>query len=282
MKKLAITTAVLASLAASSAFAEVTVDIYGDRTTNKDFANADKATQGVVIGYSPIENLDFDAEVTTDKDLDLGVAYKFELGSNFYLKPQMGYVIESEDGYKASTGKFANLDPIKNRYDQLHLNIPNSNVMKAGLETGANFGEFFTSVRYRIEMDTSKNKLTATGPKSAGKVVSDDLVSETSRIGRTDLLIGYHFDAVTLTAKAIHKTQLNKDIRKINDALNDFDKFADTTPLDVDKLGTSNSSWTSEVKATLTSYSGVAPYVQYAHNHDSKDNQIKLGAKFSF
>ncbi|MDG3086495.1 hypothetical protein P7F88_10370 [Vibrio hannami] len=262
MKKLTVASAVLAAITASSAFADTSVEVYSDRSTSAGnfFEGAKGATQGVVIGHSPMENLGLAAEFTTNKEIDLGVAYKFDVTENFYVKPQLGYVVKFKDGYADS---WDDLPPLKpGDYTRLTIEDPNSDVVKAGLEAGAAFGEFFASARYRIDFDIEADKISGTNVKNGA---STNFYKEKSRIGRTDLMVGYNMEAVTLTAKAIHKSQLNKDIRSINST------FGDT-----------NSFWTSEVKATLTNFDSVAPYVQFARNHDTKDNQIKLGAKFAF
>ncbi|OLQ92317.1 hypothetical protein BIY22_16010 [Vibrio panuliri] len=250
MKKLAVTSAVLAALmGAAPAIAGITLDVYGERVTgtekNEGLFGESSAKQGVELAYG-YENLTLSAEATTGKDLDLGASYKFELGENFYLKPSAGYVYKwnkkDADFNKGVVSQYGN----------------KTNVAKFGVEAGAAFGDFFTSARYRIDTNLDKTGLSINNTK----------VGEArGSIGRTDLLVGYNLENVTLTAKGIHKSQLNKDLRQIND--NELVK-------------NKNSFWSSELKATFTGYEGVAPYIQYAHNHDNHDNAIKLGAKFSF
>lgn len=261
MKKLAIATAVLASLTASTAFAEITLDVYGDRTTNESFSKTTKSTQGVELGYT-LEGLDLSAEVTTNKDIDLGAAYKFELGESFYVKPQAGYVYKWDKKRSASTG-WGQHEHIEGQSRATLLGLE-SDVVKIGLEAGAEFGSFFTSARYRAEYNVDATGLRIEEQLDGG-IREVTVSARRGAIGRTDVLVGYNFEAVTLTAKGIHKTQLNDRFRDVN-------KF----------LGDSNSNITSEYKATLTAFDGVAPYIQYAHNHDNHDNQVKLGAKFSF
>ncbi|WP_375753721.1 hypothetical protein [Vibrio sp. HN007] len=262
MKKVAVASAVLAAITASSAFANTSIEVYSDRSTSdsKFFEGAKGATQGIIIGHSPMDNLGLAAEFTTNKEIDLGAAYKFDLSENFYVKPQVGYVVKFKDGFSES---WDDLPPLKpGDYTKLTIEDPNSDVVKAGLEAGAAFGDFFASARYRIDFDIEADKIKGTNVKNGA---STNFLKEKSRIGRTDLMVGYNLDAVSLTAKAIHKSQLNKDIRDINGL-----------------SGDANSFWTSEFKATLNNFDGVAPYVQFARNHENKDNQIKLGAKFSF
>lgn len=266
MKKLAVVSAVLAALTASSAFANITVDVYGTRTTSTDSTDGAKSglfgqstgKQGVEIGYSPIENLGLTAEFTTAKDMDLGAAWTFDLSENIYLKPSVGYVakFDKEDNVSYTHDELG----LDNTYDSIHLDNVDSNIAKAGLEAGAAFGDFFTSVRYRVEVNTKATELYV----KKGDV-TDSLWKNRGKIGRTDLLIGYNLDGVTLTGKAIHRSQLDNQIREVNGL-----------------IGQDNAFWTSELKATLTSYEGVAPYIQYAHDHSNHNNEIKLGAKFSF
>ena len=246
MKKLAVASAVLAALTTSAAFASVSVDAYNDYNFDSR-----KNKQGIELGYSPIENLGLTAEVTTDKDLDLGVAYKFDIAENFYVKPSFGYVVKwgDDDDFKMS---WKDKDPIFDAFTTFEQSGSNSNVYKLALETGAKFGDFFASARYRFEIDAKSHTVELSGPNKA----SLELYKERSRVGRTDLMVGYNIaDAVTVTAKGIHRSQLNKDIRNVN---NDF-------------TGQANSFWTSEVKATLTSIDGVLPYVQYARNYETRD-----------
>ncbi|GAB2643632.1 hypothetical protein [Vibrio panuliri] len=256
MKKLAVTSAVLAALmGAAPAIAGITLDVYGERVTgtekNEGLFGESSAKQGVELAYG-YENLTLSAEATTGKDLDLGASYKFELGENFYLKPSAGFVYK----WNKKDDDIEILD-----FTQFGTK---SNVAKFGVEAGAAFGDFFASARYRIDTNTSK-----TGQRyvdSNNKTVEN---SARSSIGRTDLLVGYNLENVTLTAKGIHKSELNKDIRSFNT----HHRLLESK---------TNSFWSSELKATFTGYEGVAPYIQYAHNHDNHDNAIKLGAKFSF
>lgn len=266
MKKVAVASAVLAAITASSAFADMSVEVYSDRTTadGNFFESARAATQGVVFGYSPMDNLGLEAEITTNKDIELSGGYKFDLTENFYLKPQLGYVAKFKDGF-ATSAQFEEPESLYNTYNELTLKLPNSNVAKLGLEAGTAFGDFFASARYRVELATEAQKLTANSVVLGGATLSTNLEKEKSRLGRTDLMVGYNLDAVTVTAKAIHRSQLNKDLREVNGV-----------------FGYDNSFWSSEVKATLTNFDAVTPYVQFARNHENKDNQIKLGAKFAF
>ncbi|WP_086775557.1 hypothetical protein [Vibrio coralliirubri] len=278
MKKLAVASAVLAVMVSSAAFANVSLDVYSERVTNAKtgFFGDSSAKQGAIIGFSPIENVSFCAEATTAKDLDLGAAYTFEISEHFYVKPQMGYVAKFGKS-KDINGKIDFKEDAGNSIDSFHVTGVKSDVAKFGLETGANFGEFFTSVRYRVDYDVTPFSIDVKGKKD-GKAHKENLAKERSQIGRTDLLVGYHFDAVTLTAKAIHKAELNKDLKSNGD----FGKKVNSALKGTDCRYGYDSNWTSEVKATFTSFDGVAPYVQYAHNHQNSDNAIKLGAKFAF
>lgn len=275
MKKLAVASAVLAALTTSAAFASISVDVYSDRSHDTDLAK-----QGVELGYSPIENLALTAEATTNKDLDLGVAYTFDIADNFYVKPSAGYVVKWGDKKElvGTIGEdFAGM--VDARFDSLNINTVghNSNVLKVGLETGAKFGDFFTSARYRYERDMDKTGLEAQGFSGSKLIETRDFTTR-GKIGRTDLLVGYNFgNTVTLTAKGIHRSQLDSKIREGVNFINSADKD-NITGLS----GNKNSYWTSEIKATLTSYEGVLPYVQYSRNYANKDDMIKLGAKFVF
>lgn len=267
MKKLAVASAVLAALTTSAAFASVSVDAYNDYNFDSR-----KNKQGVELGYSPIENLDLTAEVTTDKDLDLGVAYKFDIAENYYVKPSLGYVAKwgDDDDFKMTWGK---VEPIYKKFNTVELSGTNSNVIKLGLEAGASFGDLFTSARYRVEIDADHENFALTGPNNA----RFDAYKERSSIGRTDLMVGYNIaNTVTVTAKGIHRSQLNTNIR---DGINSVNDIAGVFK---EKSGLVNSFWTSEVKATLTSIDGVLPYVQYARNYETRDDMVKVGAKFVF
>lgn len=273
MKKLAVASAVLAALTTSAAFASVSVDAYNDYN-----ADSRKSKQGIELGYSPIDNLALTAEVTTNKDLDLGVAYTFDIADSFYVKPSVGYVAKwgDNDNFK---NKWENVDPIFDKFDTLELSGTNSNVYKFGLEAGASFGDFFTSARYRLEIDAKPDQLTVSGPKN----VSEDLYKERSRIGRTDLLVGYNFaETVTITAKGIYRSQLNESLREKTGQFNDVSEALSKAGVDGAGFTYPNSFWTSEIKATLTSIEGILPYVQYSRNYANKDDMIKLGAKFVF
>ncbi len=255
MKKLAVTSAVLAALmGAAPAIASISLDVYGERVTgtekNEGLFGPSSAKQGVELTYG-YENLSLSAEATTDKDLDLGASYKFELGDNFYLKPSAGYVYKGD--------KEDIVYPLSNNDKDVVFGTK-TNVAKFGVEAGAAFGDFFTSARYRIDTNLERTGLR--------RIENNKTVFEKSArgsIGRTDLLVGYNMENVTFTAKGIHKSQLNKDLRSV-----------------LRKADEKTSFWSSELKATFTGYDGIAPYIQYAHNHQSHDNAIKLGAKFSF
>ena len=274
MKKLAVASAVLAALTTSAAFASISVDVYSDRSHDTDLAK-----QGVELGYSPIENLSLTAEATTSKDLDLGVAYTFDIADNFYVKPSAGYVVKWGDKKHLvdTLGKTA-ASEVDTRFDSLNISTVghNSNVFKVGLEAGAKFGDFFTSARYRYERDMDKTGLEAQGFAGSKLVETRDFTTR-GKIGRTDLLVGYNIaNTVTLTAKGIHRSQLDKNIR---DSVNFINDVAASEKVETNLK---NSYWTSEIKATLTSYEGVLPYVQYSRNYANKDDMIKLGAKFVF
>lgn len=272
MKKLAVALAVLAALTTSAAFASISVDVYSDRSHDTDLAK-----QGIELGYSPIDNLSLTAEATTGKDLDLGVAYTFDIADNFYVKPSAGYVVKWGDKKTLVTDKLNDLiedDTLTSI--NLYSVGENSNVLKIGLEAGAKFGDFFTSARYRYERDMDKTGLTFEGYKGTTLARTEDLTSR-GKIGRTDILVGYNIaNTVTLTAKGIHRSQLDKNIRDSVNFVNDVAAIAK------EETNLKNSYWTSEIKATLTSYEGVLPYVQYSRNYANKDDMIKLGAKFVF
>ncbi len=267
MKKLAIATAVLASLAASTAFAEVTVDVYGDRSTKGD----NKSTQGVEVGYGFDNGLGLSAEATTNKDLDLGASWKINYSESSYVKPSVNYVINKSESLRAENHNPSNPDGF---YEFAELTGLKSDVAKVGLEFGSQMGDFFSSARIRYEVNVDKLSATheigsigANGKLIPSETYSESVRSETARI---DLLVGYNFENVTFTAKSINKNELNKDMKNLNK-----------------EFGTKNDKWSGEFKATVTAYDGVQPYIQYTHNkaftkNGSDDQIIKIGTIFTF
>lgn len=267
MKKLAVSTAVLATMAASPAFASgLSVDVYGDRAFAGD--KKGNSTQGVEVGYDFENGLSLSAEATTNKDLDLDAAWKFQLTESVYLQPSVGYVLNDSKTYRAEN---PNVD---GGYEFLELTGTNSDVAKAGLEFGYDNSQFFYTLRGRYEANTSKLALTheTGGYDAKGNPVNVERhsIGARSEIARFDSLIGYRFDYVTLTAKGIRKFELNKDIKRLNREMN-----------------TDNDRWSGEFKATVTAWDGVAPYVEYTHDkaftqHGKDDQIIKIGTKFTF
>ncbi|MGF1755512.1 oligogalacturonate-specific porin KdgM family protein [Vibrio makurazakiensis] len=267
MKKLAVATAVLASLTASTAFAEITVDVYGDRSTKSEFGN--KSTQGIELGYGFDNGFGLSAEATTNKDLDLGASWKIETSESSYLKPSIGYVFKD-----TKTKILTNPNPGENAYEFQETSGMDSNVVKIGLESGVDYGSWFTAARVRYEANTEKltehheiGTVDSKGNRTATYSHTDSLRSETARL---DFTLGYRLDAVTLTAKGINKIEINKDLRRTLDAA------------DIDRSRVNY-----EFKATVTAYDGVAPYVQFAINDSgvkgvSDDHVVKIGTKFSF
>ncbi|MGF1720709.1 hypothetical protein L4D20_11790 [Vibrio kyushuensis] len=267
MKKLAVASAVLTALTATAAFAEVTVDVYGDRSTKSEFGN--KSTQGVEVGYGFGNGLALSAEATTNKDLDLDASWKFNYSEQSYVKPSIGYVFKDS---KTTTMTNPNLP--KNQYEFVEFSGEDSNVAKLGLEFGSDLGKLFTSARIRYEMNTDKYSVKHEEGNVDSKGKHTATFSETrgarSEIARIDVMAGYRFDGVTVSAKGITKTEVNKDLRRLHDLA------------DIDRTKSSY-----EFKAMMTAYDGVTPYVQYAINTSNisgvaNDHVIKIGTKFTF
>ncbi|WP_104046313.1 hypothetical protein [Vibrio jasicida] len=288
MKKTIVSTLVMAAVAAP-VFAGAKIDVYNESSTEGDRASK----QGIILGLDADYALGTafgEMEATTNKDLEFTGGFKFELTDIFYLKPSVGYVFnlnKSKDSFSTNLGTFdaTELGDDK-KYEgytvdmDLHLNHQDfaSDVVKVGLEVGAELENgFFTSFRYRLEQEVTAEsaKISAHGhffPKD-GRDGADfeetrnlaSVKGQNSRIGRADLLMGYAFDGVTLTAKAIRKDQLNKNF---NDLYGKKHRYS------------------SEIKATLTSFDGVAPYLQLSSGKTTRkgfdDNKIKLGAAFTF
>lgn len=252
MKKTIVSALVLSALS-GSVLAGFKVDVNNESKTS----GKRESKQTLVLSVS--EGLGFgEVEVNTDKDIELTAGMKLELTPSFYVKPTLGYLFNGSDNKKSGT-----IDDVTFKATGLA-----SNVAKVGVESGFVFENgFYTSVRYRVDSEVHSRKVTIFD-KSDSEFNSVSFKGEKSIIGRTDLTAGYKFDLVTIQAKAIHKDQLSSKYKK--------DVFAPQL----------NNHWSSELKATLTMFDGVQPYLELSSDRTYRkgfdDNKVKLGAAFRF
>lgn len=256
MKKTIVSALVLSALS-GSVLAGFKVDVNNESKTS----GKRESKQTLVLSVS--EGLGFgEVEVNTDKDIELTAGMKLELTPSFYVKPTLGYLFNGSDNKKNGT-----VEDFAFKASGL-----SSDVFKVGAEAGFEFENgFYTSARYRVESNVEAMKLSvsdALDPSFGQGKNEFTAKGERSIIGRTDLTAGYKFDLVTIQAKAIHKDQLSRKYKK--------DEFAPQL----------KNHWSSELKATLTMFDGVQPYLELSSDRTYRkgfdDNKVKLGAAFSF
>ncbi|BCN26398.1 hypothetical protein [Vibrio alfacsensis] len=281
MKKTILSVFVLSAVSASAA-ADLKVDLYNESETSGDRSSK----QGVIIGYGQdtlIGSVFGEVEVTTNTDIELTGGMKFDLTDNFYLKPNIAYVFNGENNKKSSAWNTSDSfeDQKLEAGYKLEATGLASDIVKVALEAGMQFESgFYASARYRIEQQIESTKVKESGfvrytsggmdpefndvNESFSKTV---FKGEKSRTGRTDLTAGFAFDYVTIQGKAIHKYELNK---------HHFNR----------KVYGTSGRWGSELKATLTTFDGIAPYLQLSSDHTYRkgfdDNKVKLGMEFVF
>lgn len=293
MKKLIIASAVASVLtsgfAAAAGLGDTTIDVYtGDHgKSNK------KGTQGIIIGQSFGQGTSLAVEATTNKDLDIGVKHTLTFeDSGFYIAPQAGYVFKKNKSSSHTVSHsnhmfyFAGTDnPIQGYgYDAsvtAYENNTTSDVFKIGLEAGYKFDNgFFTSARYRVDSNV-KNTVRGVKASAFAATVDGDNVrfadatesvsaKKHSRIGRTDLTLGWSNDDLLVQTKVIHKEQIG--------SLRDWTGNAGTTDY--------------EAKVAYEIFDGIAPYVQYTNKDNAalnkagnalvREHQGKVGVKFVF
>ncbi|WP_264875776.1 hypothetical protein [Vibrio agarivorans] len=272
MKKTILSALVLAAVSAPS-FAIVKVDVYNESKMEGDR----HSKQGVEVQYAMDMGLGFGIEVDTNKAVELSTNYVWAMDNGFYLKPQMSYVFKGEKSQKTPWIDMASSAPGEDeKYTYLQLegfDGENSDTFKAGLEGGLQFGNgFYTALRYRFDKQTDATSIKFNIAQNAkGKSAKEysKLADSRSLIGRTDIVLGYDFGFLTLQGKGIHKAELNKDIKDAYKAVHMKD-----------------SGWGTELKATITAFDGVAPYLQLASRETTRkgfdNNEVKLGVAFSF
>ncbi|WP_086775558.1 hypothetical protein [Vibrio coralliirubri] len=256
MKKTIISTLILSALSATAhagAFVEASAESAGKQG---------EANNTIIVGY------DFDKigssialEYNKKRDFDLTAKHNIQITDNFSLVPELGYVWKTKHGNTKDFDIEIMPGGSEYAYSGTAKQV-NSDVIRAGLEAAYSFDNgIFTSARYRLETGSAT---VVEGVRDRGDA-SATLFNESKRstIGRTDLTVGYSFDGVvTLTGKAIHKTQIGtmKDVTG-SDSATDY-----------------------EAKATVACLGPLAPYLQIANKdmRDSRDTTFKLGAKYSF
>lgn len=284
MKKTLVSALVLSAIS-STATAGFKVDLNNESKLEGERASK----QTVVLGYSHETNVGTgfgEVELNNKKDVDLTFGWVLPISETFYAKPTLGYLVKGGDNKKNAELLKAHGVDLGHGYsgnaglDYEETGI-NSNVMKLGIELGANFDNgFFASARYRVELDQEAHEGKLKGyariTDMAVEYSDPDVVWERkgehtlfknhkSKIGRTDLTAGYNFEFLTLQAKAIHKDQLSKKYENQNGK---------------------KPAWSSELKATVTAFDGVAPYLELSSGHTHRegfdDNKVKLGVAFTF
>lgn len=262
MKK-TILIASITSLLSTAALAGPYVEAYADKID----AKTGDVVYGGIVGYSFNFGTSIEAEYDSDKDLELTAAHKFQINDTFYVKPSAAYVfINGDKNWSTGAIDSRHFTPDEPGYFELNESGLNTNVYKLGLEFGAAFQNgLFAAARYRYEGDTDAYKATAKWSINSEVHPGNDAINAASldfgkgAIGRADLTLGWANDLVELRSKAINKRQLNKD-------------HGDRNTMDY------------ELQLTYKGLGSFAPYARVTNVelHDSRDNQIKLGASYQF
>ncbi|WP_414932501.1 hypothetical protein [Vibrio europaeus] len=273
MKKLVVASTLLATL---TSFSSAATDIEVSHGNNKEttFKLYHSIFGGLNGGFESVgsDNLKHHKETTFSLD------YKIEMGQAFIM-PSFDLTLPSDyskehkysDEYGSATYK-------------------DSNVAKFGLKAGYDFGNgLYTAARYRYEISDGKGEFSA----YEGLNSATGNGSHKSKVHRVDLTVGYNvMDTVDLSANYIVKRadiDGKLSVKSNKDLTGNGDATAKSQEL--------------ELKAVLTSFGDLKPYVQYTYKGRTQlkgsastsdnlnfslnekyknDNVFKIGVQYSF
>ncbi|NOI80187.1 hypothetical protein F0237_05850 [Vibrio tubiashii] len=271
MKKLAVATAVLAAL---TTFSSAATDIEASHGNNKEttFKLYHSIIGGLNGGFEMVgaENLKRHKETTFSLD------YKIEMGQAFIM-PSFDLTVPSgyskEFNYEGDYGKATYKD---------------SNIAKFGLKGGYTFDNgIYTAARYRYEISDGKGEYS---PLPTFKFLE---ANHKSKVHRVDLTVGYNLmNTIDLSANYIVKRadlDGKLSVKSNKNLTGNGDATAKSQEL--------------ELKAVLTSFGDLKPYVQYTYKGRTQlkgsastsdnlnfslnekyknDNVFKIGVQYSF
>lgn len=269
MKKLVATSAVLVALTSASTMA-FELDVNHDTNTQESEIKLHSdlfAGIGGGIEFVGSDNLQHYKETTFSLD------YKIDAG-NFYVTPSFDLTVPSGD---SSNYKWQP-DAMPGGKDQMSYKF--GSVAKFGLKAGTSFDNgIYTSARYRYEIQDGKGDFGIGSPILGARHLNGE-GSHKTKTHRVDLTVGYNVaEVVDLSANYVVKRGTTK--AKVNVA--EGDNAAKFT-------GTSHDI---ELKAVVTTFGDLKPYVQYSYKGDTKytgsrtfegatNNEFKLGVNYTF
>ncbi|KLN63440.1 hypothetical protein [Vibrio sp. VPAP30] len=278
MKKLAVATAVLATL---TSFSSAAFDLEASHGNNKETTLKfhDQVIGGLAGGIEIVgaENLKRHKETTFSLD------YKIEMGQAFIM-PSFDLTVPSGYSKEYKYTATPEIDGVNGE-----ATYKDSNVAKFGLKGGYTFDNgLYTAARYRYEISDGKGEFSAYD--NSGKANGNG--NHKSKLHRVDLTLGYNvMDTVDLSANYIVKrADIDGNLTVKSAGLNgNGDATAKSQEI--------------ELKAVLTSFGDLKPYAQYTYkgqthiegsgaSNDNKhisfddkfknDNVFKVGVVYSF
>ncbi|MDC5804990.1 hypothetical protein OPW36_19600 [Vibrio europaeus] len=279
MKKLVVASTLLATL---TSFSSAATDIEVSHGNNKEttFKLYHSIFGGLNGGFESVgsDNLKHHKETTFSLD------YKIEMGQafimpSFDLTVPSGYSKEYKYETEAMPGAIDGTATYKD-----------SNVAKFGIKSGYTFDNgLYTAARYRYEISDGKGEFSAYEGLNSATGNS----SHKSKVHRVDLTVGYNvMDTVDLSANYIVKRadiDGKLSVKSNKDLTGNGDATAKSQEL--------------ELKAVLTSFGDLKPYVQYTYKGRTQlkgsastsdnlnfslnekyknDNVFKIGVQYSF
>lgn len=279
MKKLAVATAVLAAL---TSFSSAATDIEASHGNNKEttFKLYHSIFGGLNGGFEMVgaENLKHHKETTFSLD------YKIDMGQAFIM-PSFDLTVPSGYSKEYKYTATPEVDGVNGE-----AKYKDSNIAKFGIKGGYTFDNgLYTAARYRYEISDGKGEFSA----YEGLNSATGNGSHKSKVHRVDLTVGYNvMDTVDLSANYIVKRadiDGKLSVKSNKNLTGNGDATAKSQEL--------------ELKAVLTSFGDLKPYVQYTYKGRTQlkgsastsdnlnfslnekyknDNVFKIGVQYSF